>query len=72
MTQVCAVSVLQNVHCGETLTVEDEFYVVSGVSYRYKLHRGRYDSNHRESTLEVQQTSRYVLNTYLDQLLEKT
>ncbi|CAK9230368.1 unnamed protein product [Sphagnum jensenii] len=57
-----------NTQCGETVEVKGELYVVSGVTYRYQLRRGKYEP--RQKRLDVQSTGRYFLNLYLDNLLE--
>ena len=60
--------VLQNTQCGETVEVKGEPYVVSGVTYRYHLRRGKYEPS--EKRLDVQSLGRYFVNMYFDNLLE--
>lgn len=50
------------------MTVKGEPYIVSGVTYQYQLRRGKYEA--RQKRLDVQSTGRYLLNLYLDNLLE--
>lgn len=58
-----------NTQCGETVEVKGEPYIVSGVTYRYQLRKGRYEPSQKR--LEVQKTGRYLLNMFLDELMEK-
>lgn len=57
-----------NTQCGETVEVKGEPYVVSGVTYRYQLRRGKYEPS--EKRLDVQSLSRYFVNLYFDNLLD--
>ncbi|CAM6088344.1 unnamed protein product [Calypogeia fissa] len=59
-----------NTQCGETVTVKGEPYIVSGVTYRYQLRRGKYEA--KQKRLDVQSTGRYLVNLYLDNLLESS
>ncbi|XP_074563901.1 uncharacterized protein LOC141820475 [Curcuma longa] len=59
-----------NIHCGESVTIEGETYTVCAVTHRYQLRKGKYEP--REKRLDVQRTSRYILNLYLNDLLEKS
>lgn len=58
-----------NTQCGETVTVKGEPYIVSGVTYRYQLRKGKYEASQKR--LDVQSTGRYILNMYLDNLLHQ-
>eukprot|EP00897_Mesotaenium_endlicherianum_P006016 jgi/Mesen1/5442/ME000271S04463 len=57
-----------NMQCGETVEVKGDMYVISGVTYRYQLRKGKYEPSQRR--LEVQSTGRYFLNMYLDSLMK--
>eukprot|EP00850_Spirogloea_muscicola_P005720 SM000026S08969 [mRNA] locus=s26:706723:707624:- [translate_table: standard] len=57
-----------NTQCGETVTVSGEPYIVSGVTYCYQLRRGRYEP--AQQRLEVQSTGRYLVNLFLDDLMD--
>ncbi|ONK77669.1 uncharacterized protein A4U43_C02F9220 [Asparagus officinalis] len=59
-----------NIHCGESVTIEGQMYTVSAVTHRYQLRKGKYEPS--EKRLDVQSTGRYILNLYLDNLLEKS
>ncbi|WOL04159.1 hypothetical protein Cni_G12880 [Canna indica] len=59
-----------NIHCGECVTIEGQTYTVSAVIHRYQLRKGKYEP--REKRLDVQSTSRYILNLYLENLLDKS
>ncbi|KAL4193426.1 hypothetical protein AMTRI_Chr06g199310 [Amborella trichopoda] len=59
-----------NVQCGESVTIEGQTYTVSAVTHRYQLRKGRYEPG--EKRLDVQSTGRYILNLYLEGLLEKS
>uniref|UniRef100_A0A8R7TK77 Uncharacterized protein n=1 Tax=Triticum urartu TaxID=4572 RepID=A0A8R7TK77_TRIUA len=58
-----------NIHCGESVTIEGQAYTVSAVTHRYQLRKGRYEPS--EKRLDVLSTGRYILNLYLDSLLDK-
>ena len=45
-------------------------FVVTSLVLKYKLVAGRYQRDHNR--LEVQQTSRYLMNLYYDGLLERS
>ncbi|KAM3368149.1 hypothetical protein ACQJBY_016604 [Aegilops geniculata] len=59
-----------NIHCGESVTIEGQAYTVSAVTHRYQLRKGRYEPS--EKRLDVLSTGRYILNLYLDSLLDKS
>ncbi|MQM12021.1 hypothetical protein Taro_044933 [Colocasia esculenta] len=59
-----------NMHCGESVTIEGQAYTVSAVTHRYQLRKGKYEP--REKRLDVQSTGRYILNLYLEELLQKS
>ncbi|XP_057868561.2 uncharacterized protein LOC131075704 [Cryptomeria japonica] len=59
-----------NMQCGECVTIEDKAYIVSAVTYRYQLRKGKYEPS--EKRLDVQSTGRYLLNNYLEMLLEES
>ncbi|XP_038986834.1 uncharacterized protein LOC103720293 isoform X3 [Phoenix dactylifera] len=59
-----------NIHCGESVTIEGQAYTVSSVTHRYQLRKGKYEPS--EKRLDVQSTGRYMLNLYLENLLENS
>uniref|UniRef100_A0A7N0U8I9 Uncharacterized protein n=1 Tax=Kalanchoe fedtschenkoi TaxID=63787 RepID=A0A7N0U8I9_KALFE len=59
-----------NMHCGESVTIEDRAYTISAVTHRYKLRKGKYEPC--EQRLDVLSTGRYILNLYLENLLEQS
>ncbi|GAB2278994.1 hypothetical protein Dimus_013660 [Dionaea muscipula] len=59
-----------NLQCGEVVEIEGEAYTISAVTHRYQLRKGRYEP--REKRLDVLSTGRYILNLYLENLLEKS
>ncbi|KAH9318511.1 hypothetical protein KI387_020280, partial [Taxus chinensis] len=59
-----------NMQCGECVTIEDKAYIVSAVTYSYQLRKGKYEPS--EKRLDVQSTGRYLLNNYLEMLLEES
>eukprot|EP00271_Cylindrocystis_brebissonii_P009065 TRINITY_DN23679_c0_g1_i1.p1 TRINITY_DN23679_c0_g1~~TRINITY_DN23679_c0_g1_i1.p1 ORF type:complete len:184 (-),score=1.74 TRINITY_DN23679_c0_g1_i1:746-1297(-) len=59
-----------NMQCGETVEVSGEPFIISSVTYRYQLRRGRYEP--AEKRLDVQTTGRYLVNLFLGDLLEKS
>jgi len=59
-----------NTQCGETVEVKGEPYVVSGVTYRYQLRRGKYEPSQKR--LDVQSLGRYFVNLYFDNLLDSS
>ncbi|CAI5476118.1 unnamed protein product [Closterium sp. Yama58-4] len=59
-----------NTQCGETVEIEGESYVVLGVTYRYRLHKGRYTA--RERQLDVQSRGRFLVNMYLTDMLDRS
>ena len=61
---------LQNIHCGESVTIEGQAYTVSAVTHRYQLRKGRYEPS--EKRLDVLSTGRYILNLYLQNLLDQS
>ncbi|KAL5704044.1 hypothetical protein ACHQM5_022520 [Ranunculus cassubicifolius] len=56
--------------CGESVTIEGQMYTVSSVTYRYQLRKGKYEPS--EKRHDVLSTGRYILNLYLDNLLEQS
>ncbi|EPS67827.1 hypothetical protein M569_06949, partial [Genlisea aurea] len=58
-----------NLQCGESVTIEGEAYTISAVTHRYQLRRGKYEAS--EKILDVLSTGRYLLNMYLETLLNK-
>ncbi|KAJ4974998.1 hypothetical protein NE237_008172 [Protea cynaroides] len=59
-----------NMQCGESVTIEGHTYTVSAVIHRYQLRKGKYEPS--EKRLDVQSTGRYILNLYLENLLEQS
>ncbi|XP_010248633.1 PREDICTED: uncharacterized protein LOC104591487 [Nelumbo nucifera] len=59
-----------NIHCGESVTIEGQAYTISAVIHRYQLRKGKYEPS--EKRLDVQSTGRYILNMYLENLLEQS
>ncbi|XP_066349693.1 uncharacterized protein [Miscanthus floridulus] len=59
-----------NIHCGESVTIEGQAYTVSAVTHRYQLRKGRYEPS--EKRLDVLSTGRYILNLYLQNLLDQS
>ncbi|XP_027151460.1 uncharacterized protein LOC113751602 isoform X1 [Coffea eugenioides] len=59
-----------NVQCGESVTIEGRAYTVSAVTHRYQLRKGKYEPS--EKRLDVLSTGRYILNLYLENLMEKS
>eukprot|EP00252_Welwitschia_mirabilis_P000181 TRINITY_DN10154_c0_g1_i1.p1 TRINITY_DN10154_c0_g1~~TRINITY_DN10154_c0_g1_i1.p1 ORF type:complete len:141 (+),score=7.94 TRINITY_DN10154_c0_g1_i1:40-462(+) len=59
-----------NMHCGESITIEDKPYIISSVTHRYQLRRGKYEPS--EKRLDVQSAGRYLVNKYLETLMEET
>ncbi|XP_078173056.1 uncharacterized protein LOC144566890 [Carex rostrata] len=59
-----------NIHCGESITIEGQTYTVKGVTHRYQLRKGKYEPS--EKRLDVLSTGRYILNLYLENLFEKS
>ena len=60
----------QNIHCGESVTIEGQAYTVSAVTHRYQLRKGRYEPT--EKRIDVLSTGRYILNLYLGSLLDNS
>lgn len=60
----------QNLQCGESVTIEGQTYTISAVTHRYQLRKGKYEPS--EKRLDVQSTGRYILNLYLESLLEQS
>ncbi|CAL5016286.1 unnamed protein product [Urochloa decumbens] len=60
----------RNIHCGESVTIEGQAYTVSAVTHRYQLRKGRYEPS--EKRLDVLSTGRYILNLYLQNLLDQS
>ncbi|KAM1075815.1 hypothetical protein FF1_023373 [Malus domestica] len=59
-----------NLHCGDSVTIEGQTYTISAVTHRYQLRKGKYEPS--EKRLDVLSTARYILNLYLDNLLEQS
>ncbi|KAL3629154.1 hypothetical protein CASFOL_026376 [Castilleja foliolosa] len=59
-----------NLQCGESVTIEGQAYTISAVTHRYQLRKGKYEP--REKRLDVLSTGRYILNLYLESLLEQS
>ncbi|XP_054804977.1 uncharacterized protein LOC129308033 isoform X1 [Prosopis cineraria] len=60
----------QNLQCGESVTIEGNAYTISAVTHRYQLRKGKYEPS--EKRLDVLSTGRYILNLYLENLLEQS
>ncbi|KAF7135751.1 hypothetical protein RHSIM_Rhsim08G0048800 [Rhododendron simsii] len=60
----------KNLQCGESVTIEGQAYTISAVTHRYQLRKGKYEPS--EKRLDVLSTGRYILNLYLENLLEKS
>ncbi|XP_059670091.1 uncharacterized protein LOC132315730 isoform X8 [Cornus florida] len=60
----------QNLQCGESVTIEGQAYTISAVTHRYQLRKGKYEPS--EKRLDVLSTGRYILNLYLENLLEQS
>ncbi|XP_015063787.1 uncharacterized protein LOC107009043 [Solanum pennellii] len=59
-----------NLQCGESVTIEGRAYTISAVTHRYQLRKGKYEPS--EKRLDVLSTGRYILNLYLENLLEQS
>ncbi|XP_047311642.1 uncharacterized protein LOC124915038 [Impatiens glandulifera] len=59
-----------NLQCGESVTIEGQTYTISAVTHRYQLRRGKYEPS--EKRLDVLSTGRYILNLYLQNLLDQS
>ncbi|KAK9842082.1 hypothetical protein WJX81_007684 [Elliptochloris bilobata] len=59
----------KNTHNGDQINVQGEDYVVRTLVLKYKLVGGRYERDH--SRLDCTATSRFILDTYFDQLIAK-
>ncbi|XP_051114549.1 uncharacterized protein LOC127240118 isoform X1 [Andrographis paniculata] len=59
-----------NLQCGESVTIEGRGYTISAVTHRYQLRRGKYEPS--EQRLDVLSTGRYILNLYLENLLQQS
>ncbi|XP_028772356.1 uncharacterized protein LOC114729514 [Neltuma alba] len=59
-----------NLQCGESVTIEGHAYTISAVTHRYQLRKGKYELG--EKRLDVLSTGRYILNLYLENLLEQS
>ncbi|KAH7510682.1 hypothetical protein FEM48_ZijujUnG0099800 [Ziziphus jujuba var. spinosa] len=59
-----------NLQCGESVTIEGNTYTISSVTHRYQLRKGKYEPS--EKRLDVLSTGRYILNLYLENLLEQS
>ncbi|WMV17582.1 hypothetical protein MTR67_010967 [Solanum verrucosum] len=60
----------KNLQCGESVTIEGRAYTISAVTHRYQLRKGKYEPS--EKRLDVLSTGRYILNLYLENLLEQS
>ncbi|KAK7339586.1 hypothetical protein VNO77_20263 [Canavalia gladiata] len=59
-----------NLQCGESVTIEGQAYTISAVTHRYQLRNGKYEPS--EKRLDVLSTGRYLVNLYLENLLEQS
>ncbi|CAA2985713.1 uncharacterized protein LOC111404265 isoform X1 [Olea europaea var. sylvestris] len=59
-----------NLQCGESVTIEGRTYTVSSVTHRYQLRKGKYEPS--EKRLDVLSTGRYIVNLYLENLLQQS
>ncbi|CAH1420617.1 unnamed protein product [Lactuca virosa] len=59
-----------NLQCGDGVTIEGQNYTISAVTHRYQLRKGKYEPF--EKRLDVLSTGRYILNLYLENLLEQS
>ncbi|GMN42584.1 hypothetical protein TIFTF001_011785 [Ficus carica] len=59
-----------NLQCGESVTIEGQAYTISAVTHRYQLRKGKYEPS--EKRLDVLSTGRYILNLYLENLLQNS
>ncbi|KAJ9683372.1 hypothetical protein PVL29_019097 [Vitis rotundifolia] len=59
-----------NLQCGESVTIEGQAYTISAVTHRYQLRKGKYEPS--EKRLDVLSTGRYILNLYLENLLQQS
>ncbi|KNA05324.1 hypothetical protein SOVF_191480 [Spinacia oleracea] len=59
-----------NLQCGESVTIEGHTYTISAVTHRYQLRKGKYEP--REKRLDVLSSGRYILNLYLENLLQNS
>ncbi|KAI3991758.1 hypothetical protein MKX01_038156 [Papaver californicum] len=59
-----------NMQCGESVTIEGQIYMVSAVTHRYQLRKGKYEPS--EKRLDVLSSGRYIVNLYLQNLLEQS
>nr|KYP41684.1 hypothetical protein KK1_036934 [Cajanus cajan] len=61
---------ISNLQCGESVTIEGQAYTISAVTHRYQLRKGKYEPS--EKRLDVLSTGRYLVNLYLENLLEQS
>ncbi|KAI4348200.1 hypothetical protein L6164_008953 [Bauhinia variegata] len=59
-----------NLQCGESVTIEGQAYTISAVTHRYQLRKGKYEPS--EKRIDVLSQGRYILNLYLENLLEQS
>ncbi|KAI4350637.1 hypothetical protein L6164_005075 [Bauhinia variegata] len=59
-----------NLQCGESVTIEGQAYTISAVTQRYQFRKGKYEPSQKR--LDVLSTGRYILNLYLENLLEQS
>lgn len=52
------------------MTIEGQMYTISAVTHPYQLRKGKYEPS--DKRLDVLSTGRYILNLYLENLLEKS
>lgn len=60
----------QNLQCGESVIIEGQTYTISAVTHKYQLRKGKYEPS--EKRLDVMSTGRYILNLYLENLVQKS
>ncbi|KAL8457126.1 hypothetical protein ACS0TY_035097 [Phlomoides rotata] len=56
--------------CGESVTIEGQAYMILAVTHRYQFRKGKYEPS--EKRLDVLSSGRYILNLYLESLLEQS
>ncbi|KMT08144.1 hypothetical protein BVRB_6g143890 [Beta vulgaris subsp. vulgaris] len=59
-----------NLQCGESVIIEGQTYTISAVTHKYQLRKGKYEPS--EKRLDVMSTGRYILNLYLENLVQKS
>ncbi|KAI3858193.1 hypothetical protein MKX03_037776, partial [Papaver bracteatum] len=53
-----------------SVTIEGQIYMVYSVTHRYQLRKGKYEPS--EKRLDVLSSGRYIVNLYLQNLLEQS